>query len=165
LAIGAVFAAVVAAATIPHPPMHLYEKQVRSPAQEEAYWAVKGTPCVPMNRQAFENSAFEPSIHGFNFQDVNFAYAFGDAECRNYGTSLSNYRRCMFTSPAVIGVRLNGSDTFYAPGIGQPATVTIQDGKISCVLASHFTAISPNFGRGEAGRPAKKNSGARGLAG
>jgi hypothetical protein len=156
----------VVAATVPHPVLHLYENQVRSPAEEEAYWTVKGSPCVPMSRKAFENLAFQPSIHGFNFQDVNFAYAFGDAECRNYGTSLSNYKRCMFTSPGVIGVRLNGSDIFYATGIGQPATVTVQSGKVSCVLASHFTAILPNFGGNDAAHPVNKgNTSAKGQAG
>jgi len=150
LAVGAVVAAAMVIATVPHQALHLYEKQVRTAAAENAYWTVSGPPCAPMSRQAFEALAFRPEVHGFNFQDVNFAYAFGDAECREYGDRRSNYRRCMFTSPGVIRVRLNGADAFYAPGIGQPATVSVVDSKLSCVLASHFTAILPTFGQDEA---------------
>lgn len=150
LAIGALAALAVVIAVVPHQAMHLYEKRVRSEAAENAYWTVTGPPCVPITRQAFESLGFRRDIHGFNFQDVNFAYAFGDTECREYGDRRSNYKRCMFTSPGAIRVQLDGSDTFYEPGTGQPATVSIVDGKLSCVLASNFTAINPSFGQDEA---------------
>jgi hypothetical protein len=150
LAVGALAALAVVIAVVPHQAMHLYEKQVRSAAAENAYWTVSGPPCAPISRQAFESLGFRREIHGFNFQDVNFAYAFGDTECRKYGDRRSSYQRCMFTSPGAIRVRLSGSDTFYEPGTGQPATVSIVDGKLSCVLASHFTAINPSFGQDEA---------------
>jgi hypothetical protein len=151
LAGGAIAAMAVVIAVVPHQAMHLYEKQVRSAAAENAYWTVAGPPCIPMSRQAFEGQPFRPEVHGFTFKDVHFLYAFGAADCRDYGDRRSHSRRCMFTSPGLIRVTSDGTDAFYTPGFGQPATVTItKDGKVSCILASHYTAILPTFGQDEA---------------
>jgi hypothetical protein len=108
---------------------------------------VTGPPCAPLTRVAFEHQPFHPDVHGFDFQDMKVVYAFGDSECRRYGDWRASYTRCMFTSPGVVHVTAGGAEAFYTPGIGRPATVTLANGKLSCVLASHFTAINPNFGQ------------------
>ena len=105
---------------------------------EDAYWNVTGPPCPQESRAVFLTGALQPA-HGFNFEGVGFADAFGLAECRAYGDRRSSYRTCMFTSPGVVWVRAGGAEAFYRPGIGRPATVSVSGGRITCVLASRVT--------------------------
>jgi hypothetical protein len=119
---------------------------------EDAYWDVTGPPCPQETREVFLTGDLQPG-HGFNFEGVGFADAFGAAECRAYGDRRSSYRKCMFTSPGAVRVRAGGAEAFYRPGIGQPATVSVSAGKITCVLASRVTG--PAGARDEAKAQAK----------
>jgi hypothetical protein len=144
VAIAAAVAAIAVALSVPHKPLRLYEKT--SQAEEDAYWTVSGPPCTPMSGEAFDHQLFHPDLHGFDFQGVRVSYAFGGAECREYGDRRASYRRCMFSGPGVIRVILNDVETVYIPGIGHPATISVINGKLSCVLASHNAFNPPDFG-------------------
>jgi hypothetical protein len=103
-------------------------------ADQNTFWAVAGPPCPQERREAFQ-AGLQPR-YVFDFNNVTFARAYGEADCRAYGDALASYRKCMFTSPGVVRVKAGKAEAFYNPGIGRPATVTVEKGRISCVMAS-----------------------------
>ena len=72
-----------------------------------------------------------------------FAYAYGHVACAQIhadgGRSLfRGYPVCQFTSPGVVVVRAGGTASLFAPGLGEPATVTVRNGDAHCVMAANF---------------------------
>jgi hypothetical protein len=45
---------------------------------------------------------------------------------------------CQMTNPIAFSVISGGSEYDFAPGVAQPATVTLRNGRLACVLASNF---------------------------
>jgi hypothetical protein len=54
------------------------------------------------------------------------------------------YPVCQFTAGALIVVTTDKSDTYFAPGVGHPATVAVPPAGPTCVLA---TNTHGEFGR------------------
>ena len=73
-----------------------------------------------------------------------FARRFGHMSCamitNDGGRGLGTFPVCQFTSPASLLVRTPRGEFYFAPGIGQPATVSVPPGLPQCVMNSNFTA-------------------------
>jgi hypothetical protein len=119
----------------------------RDEAEQNAFWSVSGPPCPETSRDAFA-AGLQPRYE-FDFNEVSFARAYGEADCRAYGDTISSYRKCMFSSPGVVRVTAGAREAFYTPGIGKPATVTVEKDHISCVIASRV--LGPAGGGSEVG--------------
>ncbi len=104
-------------------------------------WAIEGPPCPEL---PLAEAARQPvATRSFGYAHAGFAYAYGHVACAEIhaegGRSLfSGFPVCQFTSPGVILVDAAGTTTLFAPGLGERATVTVQDGKARCVMAGKF---------------------------
>ena len=45
-----------------------------------------------------------------------------------------SYTVCQFPAPATVSVAIGDRTVIFQPGPGRPATVTVRDGKVSCVV-------------------------------
>jgi hypothetical protein len=125
--------AAIAAATL----VGMWVQRMSRQAGELPYWTVGGPPC-PLAAAA---PAPAPGIT-FNYADVDFARTYGAVSCAlipKAGTlGLITYPVCQFTSPDVLKVTAAGKDAYFKTGPGAPATVSVQGGRITCVLAGNF---------------------------
>jgi hypothetical protein len=116
----------------------IYETWSAQEEQRQA-WNVSGPPC-PVISPAAAFGADTP--YEFSYGGVRFARRFGHASCASplEGGLIPGapYRVCQFTGPAVVGVATSEGVTIFKPGVGHRATVTIRDGKASCVIGGWF---------------------------
>jgi hypothetical protein len=98
-----------------------------------ADWTIEGPAC-PAAGPGPSKSRYLMTFHG-----VEFGRRFGHAECAFIRGPAGHGPVCQFTSPADLEVRTEGGVFRYAPGIGQPATISvIGEAPPSCVMATRF---------------------------
>jgi hypothetical protein len=99
-------------------------------------WTAHGPAC-PVVPQVSRAALGPKPPRPFVYQGVGFAYQIGDVSCvalpRGY-LKKGVYPVCEFDAPAGIAVRVGGRTTFFEPGVGHGATVTIRDGQVSCIV-------------------------------
>jgi hypothetical protein len=104
-----------------------------------AAWNIAGPPCPPLT-PAGSLSAWFP--REFTYEGVSFERRFGHVMCvAPPKTGFINpevYSVCQFTGPDTIRVTTAGKAVAFKPGVGQPATVTVRGGRVSCVLGGWF---------------------------
>lgn len=134
LAIGLVLLLVISM-----PGLTVYMGWAEQEAMKEA-WAIKGAPCPLAADPAADGAKADKS---FDYGGVRFARRYGHVSCvapREDGfMSETTYRVCQFSAPATVTVTQGGETTVFRPGAGHPATVTIRDGRASCVIGGWFT--------------------------
>lgn len=108
---------------------------------EAKAWTIEGPPCpqLPIGEITRQPVAGK----SFGYAGSGFAYAYGHVACAEIhadgGKSLfRGYPVCQFTSPGVVIVDTAGTDTLFVPGLGQRATVSVNDGEARCVMAARF---------------------------
>ncbi|MFC3080033.1 hypothetical protein ACFODL_18180 [Phenylobacterium terrae] len=104
-------------------------------------WTIEGPPCPTLAQPG-------PDVFGpggprtFVFGEAALSRRLGHASCVAKTESglftQATYSVCQFTGPAQIAVRTQGRTTWFAPGYGRRATVTIRRGEVSCVLGGWF---------------------------
>jgi hypothetical protein len=109
-------------------------------AQAKA-WDITGVACPQF--PAAEVLKQPTATRGFGYAGASFTYAYGHVACAELradgGKSwFRGHPVCQFTSPAVVGVHVGGATTYFAPGLGQRATVSVEDGGPRCVMAANF---------------------------
>jgi hypothetical protein len=106
-------------------------------------WTIEGPPCPKV---AQPGPAFfgRRGAQSFTFGDAVLARGLGHASCVAKAEddlfTQATYSVCQFTGPAQIAVTTRGRTSYFAPGYGRRATVTIRRGKASCVLGGWFGA-------------------------
>lgn len=104
--------------------------------------AVEGPPCPELSAAAFEARKLKRFKATF-YEGVTFGRQFGHMDCSalRYGGGWSGetYPVCQFTGPALLQVKTDKGEWFYAPGPGNPATVATPHGQARCVMDSNFT--------------------------
>lgn len=106
-------------------------------------WAITGPPCPTEDRATF----LQPHKKGpkrVDYEDVTFFRRFGHISCapiyENGGRGGRFYPVCQFTGPGELLVRdAKGHEWAFAPGYGQPATISMEGGAAHCVMAAKFT--------------------------
>lgn len=105
-------------------------------------WSVEGRACPSLTRAEFERQGLKAS-KGLHYEGVEFWRQFGHVSCspirHDAGAGWGAYAVCQFTSPNVLRVTTRKGEWYFAPGLGQPATVSTPRGHARCVLASNFT--------------------------
>jgi hypothetical protein len=108
---------------------------------EAKAWDIIGAACPQF--PASDVRKQPTATRGFGYAGAGFTYAYGHVACAELradgGRSwFRGHPVCQFTSPAVVGVHFGGATTYFAPGLGQRATVSIEDGRPRCVMAAKF---------------------------
>ncbi len=103
-------------------------------------WNIAGPPCPQL---AAPVSAGAGIPRGFTYEGVRFERRFGHVMCaappKTAFLTLEIYPVCQFTGPDTIRVTTTAGKVFaFKPGVGHPATVTVRDGRVSCVLGGWF---------------------------
>ncbi|HEY9236950.1 MULTISPECIES: hypothetical protein [Phenylobacterium] len=116
----------------------IYETWSLQEAERRA-WDISGPPC-PVVAHGAAFAADTP--YEFSYGGARFARRFGHASCASpLGEGLipgDPYRVCQFTGPAMVAVATERGVTVFKPGVGHRATVTVRDGKASCVVGGWF---------------------------
>jgi hypothetical protein len=103
---------------------------------------IAGVPC-PTTTPAEAAARRMKLRYGSEFEGVTFYRQFGHMDCTalryGHGWGTATYPFCQFTSPNVVRVSTGKGDWWFAPGVGQAATVAAPHGRATCVLAAHFT--------------------------
>ena len=101
-------------------------------------WAIDGPTCpIPAHPMRFNRKAL-----AFSYQGVHFTRRYGGVYCvvvPDGGIlSKAHHPVCQFASPAQLTVTVGHRTVLYEPGIGHRATVTIRDGRPTCVVGGWF---------------------------
>ena len=120
-------------------------------------WSIAGPPCPAVSQSALAASglraASDGDLRGFpdmnnDYDNVRFGRRFGYVSCAevrdNGGLSIDSHPVCQFTRPVVVTVTSPKGVFYFNTGSTAPATVSVQDGRPSCVLANRFK-INPNY--------------------
>jgi hypothetical protein len=108
-------------------------------------WDIKGEPCPSLTAEEWAARHLS-APKSFDYDGDTLARWAGDASCSDVrtkgGTGLGVFKVCQFAAPVSISVKTKGRDFYFNTGVGQAATVVIQDGKARCVLGGKFTLKS-----------------------
>lgn len=119
-----------------------YRDAVARHVADAKAWTIAGPPCPPSDAARFLGVHHKPPQR-FDFEGVAFFRRTGHVSCamiRDKGGRGSRlYAVCQFTSPGDLMVRTPAGDTYFAPGPGQPATISTAGGVPRCVMASNYT--------------------------
>lgn len=101
--------------------------------------ALKGPPCPTATAETFAPQAAK-ATKLFQFNGDTYARRFGHLDCNLI--EMKGVRDpvavCQFTGPRALSVTTAKGTSYFLPGAGQPATITVIDEVPSCVLASNF---------------------------
>lgn len=103
-------------------------------------WNITGPPCPPLSAP-LPAAPWIP--RGFTYEGVSFERRFGHVMCtappKTALLTPETYTVCQFTGPDRLRVTTTAGKVFaFKPGVGHPATVTVRDGRVSCVLGGWF---------------------------
>jgi hypothetical protein len=103
-------------------------------------WTIEGPACPIVPAISNAGRGAKPPAP-FTYQGVRFAYQIADASCEavpeGYLTSRT-YPVCQFDAPGAVAVTTAGRTVIFEPGVGRRATVTVRDGRATCVEGGWF---------------------------
>ena len=106
-----------------------------------AYWKPVGAPCRPVSRQLLIGRGL-PLDQAFEFQGLRLTRVAGAAFCSEesepHGFTRAVSEVCQMTNPIAFSVMAGGREYDFNPGTAMPATVTVRNRVLDCVLASNF---------------------------
>jgi len=103
-------------------------------------WAARGAACPVTPALSIAARGPKPPPP-FVFQGVAFAYQIGDVSCVGIPEgwfSKATYPVCEFDAPAGIKVTYRGRTTYFEPGVGHGASVTIRHGQVGCTITGTY---------------------------
>ena len=134
-----------------------FMRQAQAVAQSReltAAFDIHGRPCPTLTPAAYATQGIQPRM-AFEFGKVRFARRFGHADCAVVGYrddgGGGGHPVCQFTGPALLAITVDRVESYFAPGIGTPATVSVEGGRARCVLA---TRLGREFGAVKGNAPA-----------
>ena len=125
-----------------------FTRQSQAVAQSRTLTAafdIRGAPCPTLAHADYLAQGLQPRTT-FEFQNVKFGRRFGHADCAvvayRDASGAGGHPVCQFTAPALLVITTGGVESYFAPGVGVPATVSVENGQARCVLA---VRLSPEF--------------------
>ena len=105
-------------------------------------WTITGPACPVLTEAQFKARRLNDSKKT-TYDNVVFGRLAGHVSCNeiktNGGKGFGVIPICQFTSPAALTVTTEkGGTTYFEPGPGSPATITMNQGVPTCVMASNF---------------------------
>jgi hypothetical protein len=102
---------------------------------------IDGPPCPTLSRASYEAQPVK-ALKAIEYGGVVLARHAGHVNCSpvtyDGGRGFGTFPVRQFTSPGVLKVTTRKGAFFFAPGVGQAATVSAPRGVARCVLASKF---------------------------
>ena len=122
-----------------------HQKKAAANVATAQEWDIKGDPCPSLTADEWAAKHLS-APKSFDYDGDTLARWAGDASCSDVnekgGKGLGVFKVCQFAAPVSISVKTKGKDFYFNTGVGQAATVVIQDGKARCVLGGKFTLKS-----------------------
>jgi type II secretory pathway pseudopilin PulG len=123
---------------------YAYWRDQQKAAQRAGSFDFAGAACEQLTQAEF--TARRLKIRNkFVYEGVEFGRAAGHADCaalKDGPLGLRTTPACQFTSPAALSARTEAGERLWVVGVGQPATVFIQDGEPRCAKGANFTMES-----------------------
>jgi hypothetical protein len=104
-------------------------------------WAIAGPPCpeVPAVTRAAKGHHQPPP---FVYLGVRFAPEIGNSSCEAVPDEgwfpQTTHPVCQFSGPGAVTVTAGARTVVYEPGVGHRTTVTVRNGRPSCVVGGWF---------------------------
>jgi hypothetical protein len=110
-------------------------------ATERSDWTIAGPAC-PVVAAASPLVVGKKPAKVFSYGGAEFSRAFGHASCNGWRENGPSDVRwvCQFSGPGAVTVTTAGRSVVFQPGVGRRATVTVRQGRPSCVVAGWFAA-------------------------
>ena len=107
-------------------------------------WDITGPPCPSLSAAAFQAQHYLAEKI-MTYDGMSIGRHSGNVSCTEVaykgGRSLFKYPVCQFTSPSALTVKVGDQAAYYALN-GRPATLSLQHGKLGCVMASKVTLFN-----------------------
>lgn len=108
-------------------------------------WDIQGPACPALSAAEWTAKHYRAQ-KVFDYDGVAIGRAAGNASCSDVhtdgGKGLGVRKVCQFTSPGVLTVTSKAGAFYFNPGVGQLASLIIEQDRPACVMASHFTMQS-----------------------
>jgi len=121
------------------PALTIHETWSAARAEKAAWDGIAGPACpVLQGPPPWTTTARPRPPRTFSYGEATFTRQHGHASCAGFRRDGAVYRICQFNAPAVLIVTTPRGTAAYRPGSARAATVTIRDGRASCVLGGWF---------------------------
>jgi hypothetical protein len=105
-------------------------------------WAGVLPPCPSLSAAAYAAKGYPAGERATVHDGVTFTRQFGHVMCDEAddpgALGFLSHPVCQFTGPTAIRVKAGKSETFFEPGIGRLATVSVERGRAQCALGGKF---------------------------
>lgn len=105
-------------------------------------WTVKGPPCPEVAQPSSRAVSRHRPPKTFTYGEATFTRSFAAVDCaavpKDAWWPRESYRVCQFNNPGAITVSTAGGRQVFEPPPGARATVTVRDGRVSCVVGGTF---------------------------
>ena len=106
-------------------------------------WIGDGPPCPAITAAAYRAGGYAAHERSTVYDGATLARQFGHMMWKDVDTSggfgVITHPACQFTSPTAIRVRTAARESFFEPGGGRTATVSIERDRTTCALSGQFT--------------------------
>jgi hypothetical protein len=106
-------------------------------------WVADAPGCAVVSAAEYASRGYRARERSTEYDGVTFGRQFGHVICKDVDTpggwGFVTHPVCQFTSPTAIRVQRGRSETFFEPGPGRRATVSIRSGRPACRLSSKFS--------------------------
>lgn len=106
-----------------------------------AAWTVTGPPCPQITAAWLQMLKITPIP--FAYESIRGTRAHGDVNCEfveyDGQRHTAPFPVCQFSAPLALTLATPTGDVYFEPGAGKPATVSMPDGKLRCVIGASQT--------------------------
>lgn len=112
--------------------------------REQRQWQITGPACVVVEKPSPVATSHR-GVQRHRYGEIAYARSFGAVSCAAFpepGFSWERriYRVCQFNNPGAVTVTTPRERVTYEGTPGRPMTITVHDGRPSCVLGGWFRA-------------------------
>lgn len=104
-------------------------------------WAIAGPPCPQVAQVSIAARGMHPPPP-FTYLGAHFTPQIGNVSCEAVPDDgwfpQTAHPVCQFSAPGAVEVQASARRVVYEVGVGRPATVTVRDGRPSCVVGGWF---------------------------
>ena len=112
----------------------------------EQGWVSAAPACPTISAAAYAARNYRVRERAMDYEGATLARQFGHVMCKDVDTAggwgFVTHPVCQFTSPTAIRVRRGAVETFFEPGPGRLATVSLGPGGATCALSGRFTLFA-----------------------
>ena len=104
-------------------------------------WAIRGPACRQVTEVPIASRGMKPP-HPFTYMGVTYARQIGNVSCAAVPDDgwmpQTDHPVCQFNAPGAEAVTTGGRTVIFDAGVGRAETITLKDGRLSCVIGGWF---------------------------